>query len=350
MADAALRVDQAPGWLKNAQFDGGFIVGIAALALLSAGIVVAYPPLFPFILLLDLWLLGYHHVISTYTRLCFDKASFQQHKFLVLYLPLIVFGATFAIAAGVGLWALASIYLYWQWFHYTRQSWGVSQMYRRKAGEVAINEPDRFAQGAFYALPIWAILHRSHQDPGVFLGLELRVVPVPELVVQAVAVIALGTLALWAASRIRLWLRGELPVAYTLYWLSHMAVFGTGYLLIEDITYGWLAINVWHNLQYIVFVWLFNTKRFEKGETRAAPYLSRLSQPGQWKRYMLVCLGLSSLAYGVIEITGNQLGLIAIPMIVIYQAINFHHYIVDGVIWKSKKNKVQRELSRSEAV
>lgn len=349
MTDAVLSVDKAPGWLKSARFDGGFIVGIAAIALLSGGIVVAHPPLFPFILILDLWLLGYHHVISTYTRLCFDKASFQQHKFLLLYLPLIVFGATFAIAAGVGLWALATIYLYWQWFHYTRQSWGVSQMYRRKAGDVVTREPDWFAQAAFYALPVWGILYRSYQDPGSFLGLELRVVPVPGLMVDAAALVALGFVALWAASRARLWLKGELPVAHTLYWLSHMSVFGTGYLLIDDITHGWLVINVWHNLQYIVFVWLFNTKRFDKGVSDEAPYLSRLSQPGNWKRYMLVCFALSSLAYGLIEITGNQLGLIAIPMIVIYQAINFHHYVVDGIIWKSKKNKVQRDLSRAEA-
>lgn len=348
MTDAVLRVERTPGWLRDAKFDGGFIVGIAGIALASGAVVVAFPKLFPLILLLDLWLLGYHHVISTYTRLAFDRASFEQHKFLLLYLPFIVFGATFAVAAGAGLWALASIYLYWQWFHYTRQSWGVSQMYKRKAGSLA-GEPDWFAQAAFYALPIWGILYRSYQDPGTFLGLELKVVPVPGVVVEAAGVLALSMVALWAVTRVRLWLRGELPMAHTLYWLSHMTVFSVGYLLIEDITFGWLVINVWHNMQYIAFVWLYNTKRFEGGVSDSAPYLSRLSQPQNWKRYFLVCFAISSLAYGAIEIVGGQLGLIAIPLIVIYQAINFHHYLVDGVIWKSKKNKVQRDLSHSEA-
>ncbi|NJR71545.1 MAG: alpha/beta fold hydrolase, partial [Synechococcales cyanobacterium CRU_2_2] len=37
------------------------------------------------------------------------------------------------MAAGLGLWSIVTLYLYWQWFHYTRQSWGISQVYRRKA-------------------------------------------------------------------------------------------------------------------------------------------------------------------------------------------------------------------------
>jgi hypothetical protein len=30
--------------------------------------------------------------------------------------------------------------------------------------------------------------------------------------------------------------------------------------------------------------------------------------------------------------------------LVTYQAINFHHYIVDGVIWKVRKKSLQKTL------
>ena len=36
----------------------------------------------------------------------------------------------------------------------------------------------------------------------------------------------------------------------------------------------------------------------------------------------------------------------AVPLatIIVYQSINFHHYIVDGIIWKVRKQKLQENL------
>ena len=34
----------------------------------------------------------------------------------------------------------------------------------------------------------------------------------------------------------------------------------------------------------------------------------------------------------------------AMPMIVIYMAVIFHHYIVDGVIWKLRRKPLQQTL------
>ena len=110
-----------PGWLRGGVFDLGFIVGIAALALASGALAAYEPRWFTPILVTDLWLLGYHHVVTTFTRLCFDRASLRAHRFLITWLPLIVLAGVAALAAGAGLWVLASVYLYWQWFHYTRQ-------------------------------------------------------------------------------------------------------------------------------------------------------------------------------------------------------------------------------------
>lgn len=125
---------RSAGWLRSVGFDGTFILGIAALAVASGLIVLQNPALFPLILFLDLWVLGYHHVISTYTRLAFDAESRKANQFFLYGLPPLVLVATVALALGVGLWTIGTIYLYWQWFHYTRQSWGVSQAYRQKSG------------------------------------------------------------------------------------------------------------------------------------------------------------------------------------------------------------------------
>ena len=176
-----------PGWLRGGVFDLGFIVGIATLALASGALAVYEPRWFMPILVADLWLLGYHHVVTAFTRLCFDRESLRAHRFLITGLPLIVLAGVAALAAGVGLWVLASVYLYWQWFHYTRQSYGVAQIYRRKAG---LAENPWLTKAAIYLLPLWGILHRSHQDPGEFIGMELRIVAVPEIAVTIAAIAA----------------------------------------------------------------------------------------------------------------------------------------------------------------
>ena len=53
------------------------------------------------------------------------------------------------------------------------------------------------------------------------------------------------------------------------------ASFGVAYIWTRDITFGWLMINIWHNFQYILFVWMFNNRRFKGGarSTGAFPFL-----------------------------------------------------------------------------
>ena len=126
------------------------------------------PKLFPLVVVADMWLLGFHHVISTYTRLAFDSESFRTYRFLVLWLPLIVLLGTISLMGLFGRWILPTIYLYWQWFHYTRQSYGIAQIYRRKAGALG-EEPPLLTKAAIYLLPLWGILHRSWQKPATFL-------------------------------------------------------------------------------------------------------------------------------------------------------------------------------------
>ncbi|MHA1566194.1 MAG: hypothetical protein ACTSX7_12845 [Alphaproteobacteria bacterium] len=329
----------AIGWLRSPSFDLAFLVGTPILAIASGVAVVNAPQLFLPILIANLWLFGYQHVIATYTRLCFDRESFRDHRFLVLGLPFLVLAGVVAASSVAGFWVLASVYFYWQWFHYSRQSFGVSQAYRRKAAGAA-DENEHLAKATFYLLPLWGILHRSHQDPGEFLGLDLWVLPVPGLVVDVVGVVALASLVWWGTTRIMAWWQGRLAVAHTLYLISHFAIFGIGYVAIDSIDAGWLVLNIWHNIQYILFVWLFNNSRFRDGVSAKARFLSRLSQSRNFWAYGLVCFGLSTFVY----MTLISFVVSLVPAIVIYQTINFHHYLVDGVIWKMRKKPMRKTL------
>jgi hypothetical protein len=324
-------------WLRSARFDLTFIVGIPAFAILTGIVITLRPELFWPILVVDLWFFGYHHVISTYTRLWFDKKSFKESRFLVFGVMPAVAVATIIVAFTIGLWAVITVYFYWQWFHYARQSWGISRAYRSKEKD-ALYEDGWLDQAIFYAMPVLGVLYRSFQDPGTFIGLEMKTFPVPGWLVSAWAAVTVVLLAYWVLRRIQAWRAGRLAAVHTLYMLTHFTIFGVAYLAIADITFGWLTINIWHNAQYILFVWLYNTRRFKDGIDPEARLLSYISQPRRLWLYLLTCVAITGVVYWAVLGTLSAWFFAGLSgTIVLYQIVNFHHYIVDAVIWKSRK-------------
>ena len=332
------------GWMRNASFDLLFIVGVAALALLTGWLSVANPALFPLLLILNVWILGYHHVIATFTRLVFDVESLRQHKFLGTWLPVIVAVAVVLAVLSVGPWLLATTYLYWQWFHYTRQSYGISRIYYRK-GNPALAGNNLLEQAAVYAVPTLGILYRSWQHPPKFLGVELKVVPVPFWLVRAAAIASVVIVVAWAINQVLAYRKGEVKPAYTLFMLSHLGVFFTAYILIDEINYGWLCLNVWHNTQYVMLVWVYNNNRFRDGVDPRHKFLSTISQRQNVLIYYAVCLGISTIIYAAFAKMLGVFSVTALPLaLMFYHTINYHHYIVDGIIWKLRQKSVGRTL------
>lgn len=338
-----------PGLLRTPAFDSIFIGGISVLAIMTGLIVTARPELFWPILLADLWLLGYHHVVSTYTRLAFDLESLKQHRALVFYLPFGVAAGVAAIALGAGLWLLVTIYLYWQWFHYTRQSEGIAKAYAGRSPDRDLGDP-RLARLAFWSVPVAGILTVSARQPEKFLYMPVWTLPVPSWLATAALALAAILVAAWLGEQAWLWRRGRAARACIAYKLSHFAVFGTAYVLLDEINHGWLAVNMWHNAQYILFVWLFNNRRFNGRADAQRPLISSISQDGRFPLYIAVCLTLSTATYFLIErfathSLGEALGIsAAVAAVMIYQTLNFHHYIVDAVIWKLRKPALRSKL------
>jgi hypothetical protein len=331
-------------WLRNPKFDVVFLLGLPALAVATGLVVATHPAWFWPILVFDLWFLGYHHVISTYTRLCFDRQSFAASRWLIFGLIPAVAVGTILIAALFGLWAVISLYFYWQWFHYARQSWGISRAYRAKEPG-ALYEDGWLDRAMFYGVPVWGILNRSHQDPGTFIGMPLTVIPVSSEILSLSAIIGAFLLAAWVLRRVYAWRSGLLARVHTLYVSTHYLIFAVGYLLLDDLTYGWLAINIWHNAQYILFVWLFNTRRFKDGIQPQARFLSYISQAHRLWLYLLTGVAITGVVYVGVIGSLNALFFAGLSAtVVLYQVVNFHHYIVDALIWRVRKPAMRKNL------
>lgn len=332
------------GWLRGAAFDLTYVAGVASVAILSGWFVVAEPRFFPAVFVLNAWLLGYHHVISTFTRLTFDRDSFAEHRFLVTWLPVVVLSCVALACVLFGAWILTTVYLYWQWWHYTRQSYGVSRIYQRKA---ALSN-DLVYKLVIYALPTWGILHRSYQAPAQFLFTDVKVLPVPMWLVVLAGTVTIVVLGWWLAQTIKSFVDGSFSIGHTLYICSHLAVFAVGYLVIENINHGWLVLTVWHNCQYILTVWMFNNNRFKNGVDSKHRFLSFISQRRSLPTYFAVCLIISTALYSILQYSLSWIALAtatSLPLFAIaFQAVNFHHYLVDSVIWKVRRKPVRQNF------
>jgi len=331
------------GWLNGPLFDLTFIIGIAALAGVISGMTVLSPALFIPMLTVHTWLFGYEHLIATYTSLLGRPEDRARHRRLTLYVPPLVLIGLFCIGQVYGLRGLYVLYFFGQFHHTVRQSWGLAQQYRHQASGLTWDSV-RLSEVTIWSVPVWGLLHRCAQQPSEFLYQPFGLPYVPTAIVNVAGVLSCALWLYWIFTRVTAYRRGELAVGHTLYMLSHLSIYLGSYLLIDELCSGWLLVNVWHNVQYIIFVWMHNRKRFARGVETDTRALSWLSQPGI-RRTVLYFSATIALALPIYYLL-PQLGLrldelftgVAVPAaMTIGLTLTFHHYIVDAIIWKRRR-------------
>jgi len=324
--------------IKSEAFDVGLLFLPLVTGLAAASAVLASPGLFTALLVADLWLLGYHHVVATYTRLAFTAEAVRRNRFLAFDLLLLMTAATLGLAFMAGAWVVATAFLYLQWFHYMRQGYGLARMYFRATpeGQVA-GARDLATDLVIYLVPIYAIAARSASMGNTFLDLPVRTLVLPGEVIAALGAAATVVGVAWVARSAVALVRGTLDTLYAGFVLSHVAMFLVAYVAIDDVNVGWLAINVWHNFQYVLVVWMMNQKRYAGGAGAASTFISRISQPGRAIGYFLSCIGISTAIYLVLGRLVFAFGGGVAITVGIYMGINFHHYVVDALIWKRRR-------------
>jgi hypothetical protein len=172
--------------------------------------------------------------------------------------------------------------------------------------------------------------------------MPVRVLVLPEPITLALGSAAAVAVGVWGLRCLRDIVHGRFELAYAMFVASHVLIFLLGYVLIDDVNFGWLAINIWHNCQYVMVVWMINAKRYARGIDPAARVLSTISQPGRVALYFATCLAISTVIYfGLNRLIALALGGGMAATVGIYMGINFHHYIVDALIWKRRRPAAQ---------
>lgn len=331
-------------WLEDPLFDLILILGVALLANAMSGVTVLWPALFLPVLTAHTWLFGYEHLVATWTRLLGDPEERARHRRLIVYVPPLVLIGLYVFGRAYGLTGIYALYFLGQLHHTVRQSWGLAQQYRHRAGGLPW-DPVRLSEVTMWSVPVWGLLHRCAQQPDEFLFQPFWLPQVPRLSVVIAGALSCALWLYWAYTRVMAYRRGQLALGHTLYMLSHLLIFLAGYILIEELCSGWLLVNVWHNVQYIVFVWQYNRRRFASGIDPEARALSWLSQPGRRRAalYFLVSVALALPLYYLLPRLGRRIDQIlidtAVPTVItVGLSLTFHHYIVDAIIWRRRNH------------
>jgi hypothetical protein len=332
--------------LYSARFDAAFVFGTFALALSFGAIASWSAATLMAVVLVDIWLFANPHVIATYTRIAASKAHVKRHWFLVFLLPLVVLIAVTVAALAYEAEGLITFYLMTQTYHVARQSFGIARAYRR--ADPRGFRLDWASESLIYLVPLWGLLYRCNAEPAVFLGYSISLPPVPLLGVQVVGIFTVGAGAWWLFKLWRDFRSSRLHARHAWFVASHVCVFGLAYLWLDDLTLGWLIVNIWHNVQYLFFVWLQNVRRDQSLPVRGAlahdesPSVAAVFNPlKNAAKYMAVCLVLGAALYHLLDLAGQQLMWLGLPTVLIaHFTFNFHHYLVDGVIWKRRGSRV----------
>lgn len=326
-------------WMRGRRFDLVFIFGFTLVALSVAALLTHHPELALLVLMTDGWLLGAHHVVSTYTRIGFGWKNARENFFLLGPLPFIVFGIVLLLSVPKGEWLIPTIYLYWGWFHNMRQSYGITRYYLAKSDQRAL--ADHWSNtAAIYLVPITGILYRSWQAPDMMLGMKILTVPVPLEVVVIVGAAAAFCMAAQFSHWIKLYRQNALPAAYVSFTLVHYIMFITAYMLVSQINFGWQTMSIWHNLQYIAFVWMMNAQRYHGKGGSDQPLIARISQENRAVVYFALCVFLGTVLATVMNTlaTVSEHYSLFSTTIIFMMTLNFHYYIVDAIIWRRKRN------------
>jgi hypothetical protein len=335
-------------YLHSAAFDAFFICATVGLALALGFLASASSAMLLAVVSVNIWLFANPHLIATFARMNANRNAHQKHWFLIFIVPFLVLLALTIIALAYEVSGLFTLYLFAQTFHVTRQSYGIARTYRR------IAEPplrrDVLSELLIYIFPLWGLLHWCSQGATSFLYYPVSLPAVPSPVVNLVGGLALNLAAVWVIRQCRPLAASSAISAisssqsHDWFVASHICIFAVAYLGLSDMTLGWLIVNIWHNVQYLLFVWWKNSKNMNalptdsQGSTSASPALL-------WKRglqYLGLCALCGAVLYELFDWIGHQFLWLGLPtVLILHFTLNFHHYWADAVIWKRSKLPAQ---------
>ena len=287
--------------------------------------------------------LGHH--LPGMMRAYGDRALFQRFRTRFLVSPLVFAGAALGFASG-GLNGVSLIVLLWGVWHGALQVYGFLRIYDARVGATGrltarldwllcigwfafgvLHSPGRLGE----LLELWYALGAPLWSPAVFFGFRDAF---------DLGLFALTALFVFRAGRDLLAGKGQHPVKL----LAAAMSFGFWWWCSVHVPYAVLGValfEVFHDVQYLSIVWVFNRKRARDDD---AGFFTR-ALFGGGRAMLFVYVGLV-LGYGLFRFIPEAISNPAVQrgVLALVAASTMLHFYFDGFIWKIRETKTGAAL------
>jgi len=253
---------------------------------------------------------------------------------------------------------LLTVYFTWSPWHFAGQNYGVALMFLRRSGVAVAPRTKRRLQVSFvlsFALTVLALNaagSTSLQAPtrsGGYEDLELLRLGIPHALgiplvlgcgaAYLLSLIAVGRQLLREATARQLLPVASLVACQALWFAVPSVLDATHAWSSRTLAFAAIWISAAHSLQYL---WVtFHYARQGDGRTRLSSYLLKTTLAGNAAIVIPGVLFAPMLLGGPLSWEGGLSALV-------FAAVNLHHFVLDGAVWKLRDGRVARLLLQSD--
>src|SRR6267142_1971486 len=275
-----------------------------------------------------------------------DRALFQRFRWRFICAPIFLV----VVCAAFSVWSLTGIVLVafiWGVWHGMMQTYGFCRIYDAKVGSFAevTRRLDFALCGIWFATAVLLSPQRMTDTLETYYSAGGPFIPPAVLRAgqQGLLTLALLISALFLANFLWMWNSGKRPSPVKLVLLiTSISFWWYCNKIVASVLVGVALFEVFHDVQYLSLVWIYNRKRVESDRSIGGFMGFVFRRSGA---LVGVYIGLV-LAYGGLSLSKSYVGIDAVKNILtgVVTASALLHFYYDGFIWKVREKSTRQSL------
>jgi tetratricopeptide (TPR) repeat protein len=278
-----------------------------------------------------------------------DRALFQRFRWRFIFAPIFLV----VVCAAFSIWDLKGIVLVafvWGIWHGMMQTYGFCRIYDAKVGSFAelTRRLDFALCGIWFATGVLLSPQRMTDTLETYYSAGGPFIP-PALIrtaQQGLLAVALAVAGLFLANYVRSWVRGNRPSPVKLVLLvTSISFWWYCNNIIASVLVGVALFEVFHDVQYLSLVWIYNRKRVETDSSIGGFMRFVFRRSGS-----LIGLYVGLIfAYGALGYFKPGVGVESVKNVLagVVTASALLHFYYDGFIWKVREKSTRQSLGIS---
>lgn len=278
-----------------------------------------------------------------------DRALFQRFRYRFICAPIFLV----VVCAAFSLWDLKGIVLVafiWGVWHGMMQTYGFCRIYDAKVGSFAqlTRRLDFALCGIWFATAVLLSPQRMTDTLESYYaaGGPLITPALLRAAQQGLLALALAISGVFLVNFVWMWIQGKRPSPVKLVLLvTSISFWWYCNNIVASVLVGIALFEVFHDVQYLSLVWIYNRKRVESDRSIGGFMRFVFRRSGA---LVGVYVGLV-LAYGGLSLSKSYVGIEAVKRILtgVVTASALLHFYYDGFIWKVREKSTRQSLGIS---